>query len=68
MVNFQKNAIGLWIIVNLKNDWVLFLDADEYLTEQFIKEVSEKIIGKIRIVVTGYIITISLCLKSKNMA
>jgi glycosyltransferase involved in cell wall biosynthesis len=30
--------------VNLKNDWVLFLDADEYLTEQFIKEVSKKII------------------------
>ena len=30
--------------LNLKNDWVLFLDADEYLTEQFIKEVSEKII------------------------
>ncbi len=29
--------------VNLKNDWVLFLDADEYLTNQFIEEVSAKI-------------------------
>ena len=29
--------------INLKNDWVLFLDADEYLTGQFIKEVSKKI-------------------------
>ena len=29
--------------VNIKNDWVLFLDADEYLTEQFINEISLKL-------------------------
>lgn len=29
--------------VNLKNDWILFLDADEYLTDEFINEVSIKI-------------------------
>ncbi len=29
--------------VDIKNDWVLFLDADEYLTPQFTKEVSKKI-------------------------
>lgn len=34
-----------WTLENIpiKNDWVLFLDADEFLTEAFIKEVSEKI-------------------------
>ena len=29
--------------VNIKNDWVLFLDADEYLTDQFINEISLKL-------------------------
>lgn len=29
--------------VTIENDWVLFLDADEYLTKQFIKEISIKI-------------------------
>jgi glycosyltransferase involved in cell wall biosynthesis len=29
--------------INLKNDWVLFLDADEFLTKEFINEVSHKI-------------------------
>lgn len=34
-----------WALRNLTihNDWVLFLDADEFLTEDFIKELSEKI-------------------------
>ncbi|WP_372757573.1 glycosyltransferase family 2 protein [Mariniflexile sp.] len=29
--------------VTLKNEWVLFLDADEFLTKSFVKELSEKI-------------------------
>lgn len=29
--------------VKIKNDWVLFLDADEYITDQFIHEISSKI-------------------------
>jgi glycosyltransferase involved in cell wall biosynthesis len=49
LINFKWNGKfpkkRNWTLenVNLKNDWVLFLDADEYLTEQFIKEVSKKI-------------------------
>ena len=30
--------------VSIQNDWVLFLDADEFLTDSFISEVSEKIL------------------------
>lgn len=35
-----------WTLENVKlnNDWVLFLDADEFLTKNFINEISEKII------------------------
>ncbi|AUS05830.1 glycosyltransferase family 2 protein [Pseudotamlana carrageenivorans] len=34
-----------WTLQNipLKNDWILFLDADEFLTNQFIEEVGHKI-------------------------
>ncbi|HCY77261.1 MAG TPA: glycosyltransferase family 2 protein [Ignavibacteriales bacterium] len=34
-----------WALRNIaiKNDWVLFLDADEYLTQEFIDELKEKI-------------------------
>jgi glycosyltransferase involved in cell wall biosynthesis len=32
--------------LNIKNDWVLFLDADEYLTENFISELQDKINDK----------------------
>jgi glycosyltransferase involved in cell wall biosynthesis len=49
LVNFNWNGKfpkkRNWTLenVNIKNDWVLFLDADEYLTKQFINEVSAKI-------------------------
>jgi len=49
LVNFNWNGKfpkkRNWTLdnISLVNDWVLFLDADEYLTENFIKEVSEKI-------------------------
>ena len=49
LVNFKWNGKfpkkRNWTLdnVSLRNDWVLFLDADEYLTEQFIMEVSEKV-------------------------
>jgi len=29
--------------INILNEWVLFLDADEHLTKEFISEISEKI-------------------------
>ena len=34
-----------WALRNLdiRNEWVLFIDADEYITEAFVKEVQEKI-------------------------
>ena len=40
---FQKKRN--WTLQNarIKNDWVLFLDADEFVTEDFVNEVSEKI-------------------------
>ena len=40
---FPKKRNGTLENVNLKNDWVLFLDADEYLTKNFIAEISKKI-------------------------
>jgi len=50
LVNFKWNGRfpkkRNWTLENIliKNDWVLFLDADEYLTDRFINEVSKKII------------------------
>lgn len=34
-----------WVLRNFtfRNDWVLFLDADEYINQRFIEEVQEKI-------------------------
>lgn len=34
-----------WVLrnLNIRNDWVLFLDADEYITEEFKKELQQKI-------------------------
>jgi len=52
LVNFNWNGKfpkkRNWVLENipLKNNWVLFLDADEILTPQFIEEVSKKIKDK----------------------
>lgn len=52
LVNFKWNGKfpkkRNWTLENvlIKNDWVLFLDADEYLTNHFIKELTEKITQK----------------------
>ena len=49
LVNFKWNGKfpkkRNWTLenVNINNEWVLFLDADEYLTKRFINEVSTKI-------------------------
>lgn len=51
LVNFNWNGRfpkkRNWTLKNitLKNEWVLFLDADEFLTQDFIKEVSRKIVS-----------------------
>lgn len=50
LVNFNWNGEfpkkRNWTLENIliKNQWVLFLDADEFVTKAFIKEVAEKII------------------------
>jgi hypothetical protein len=36
---FPKNGIGHFKNTNLQNEWVLFLDADEFVTEAFVNEV-----------------------------
>lgn len=51
LVNFEWNGKfpkkRNWALRNLsfRNDWILFLDADEQVTSEFIKEVSLKILS-----------------------
>jgi hypothetical protein len=40
---FLKNAIGHFQNANLLHEWILFLDADEFVSDEFVNEVAIKI-------------------------